>query len=186
MTHVAGHASVIDRMSHALGIVAPHTNTVSQKQNTSTVTNTSDTLKKGDTVSLSKTAIAKDPFASKNTHSHAQTTGYGDWQPFKSSKTGAAVGAMSGMPFGLVASFTTAAVVAGVSKDYRMAIVTGASVFVASVGAASVGGAVGYKARSMNVDLTEPPMGSMHDSPAQVVANEKKADEVWKKAFKQR
>lgn len=186
MTHIAGHP-VIDRMAHALGISPAHTHTSTSQENPKP-TNTIDALKKGDSVEIqSKTSSLKNSvqiaFANESTpHSH-ETTGYGDWKPFKSSKTGAAVGAMSGFPLGLTAGSVSLVAVAALSKDYKTAIAVGASVFVTSVVAGSVGGAVGYKARSMNVDLTEPPMGSMNDSPAQVVANEKKADEVWKKAL---
>jgi hypothetical protein len=187
MTHVAGHASVIDRMSHALGIAKPHTTTPTTTENQNTTVG-ADSLKSGDTLNIkSKGNGVKSielAFA-KHEHTNTQDTikKYEEWKPFKSSKTGAAVGAMSGFPLGLTAGAAATVAVAALSKDYKTAVAVGASVFVTSVVAGSVGGAVGYKARSMNVDLTEPPMGTMYDSPAQVVENEKRADAVWKKAL---
>lgn len=188
MTHIAGHP-VIDRMAHALGIAPAHTHAPIAPENINPKPS-GEALKKGDSVDIqTKTSSLKNnvqiAFANESTPHYHETTGYGDWKPFKSSKTGAAVGAMSGFPLGLTAGMASTVAVAALSKDYKTAIAVGASVFVTSVVAGSVGGAVGYKARSMNVDLTEPPMGSMNDSPAQVVANEKKADAVWKEAFKQ-
>lgn len=175
MTHVNGHP-IIDRMSHSLGIAPKHTHDANQIQPNTTVQ--SKTLTEGDKVNVN---------TNKNQvifGEHKHNVGKAEsWVPFKSSQTGTAVGLMSGQVFGTVAALGTAAVVGAISKNPKMAIATGASVYVASLASGAIAGTVGYKARSMNVDTTEPPMGTMFDTPKQVSENIKKRDEVWKKAF---
>lgn len=175
MTHVNGHP-VIDRMTHALGITPKHTNVQNENTNQNQIQNKS--LSESDKLNVSNN---KNQVVFGN---HKHNVGKAEsWVPFKSSQTGTAVGLMSGQVFGTVAALGTAAIVGAVSKNPKMAIATGASVYIASLASGAISGTVGYKARSMNVDTTEPPMGTMYDSPQQVVENEKKRDEVWKKAL---
>jgi hypothetical protein len=58
----------------------------------------------------------------------------------------------------------------------------GSSVFLTSMGAGAIAGAVGYKTRSMNIDTTEPPIGSMFDTPEQARINMEKSRQTWEKA----
>lgn len=175
MTHVNGHP-VIDHMSHAFGIAPKHTHDVNQTQQNSQVQ--SKTLTEGDKVNV--TTNKNQVVFGEHKHNVGKAE---SWIPFKSSQTGTAVGLMSGQVFGMVAGFGTAAVVGAISKNPKMAIATGASVYVASLASGAISGTIGYKARSMNVDTTEPPMGTMYDTPQQVTENIKKRDDVWKKAL---
>lgn len=186
MTHIAGHSSVIDKLAHTFGIAKPHDQTTPTNTANTTDATQKSPLQKGDNLNIENKSATSELKTAKPilfAHSHSQpvdaSKAYSEWKPFKSVQTGAAVGAMSGFPFGLTAGFASAVAVGKLSKDYKMALAVGASVFVTSVAAGAVGGAVGYKTRSMNIDTTEPPMGTMFDSPAQAKKNMEVADKKW-------
>lgn len=186
MTHIAGHSSVIDKLAHTFGIAKPHAQTTPTNTANTTDATQKSPLQKGDNLNIENKSATSELKTAKPilfAHSHSQpvdaSKAYSEWKPFKSSQTGAAVGAMSGFPFGLTAAFASTVAVASLSKDYKMALAVGASVFVTSVAAGAVGGAVGYKVRGMNIDTTEPPMGTMLDTPAQAKKNMEVADKKW-------
>lgn len=185
MSHIEGHP-VIDRLAHTFGIAKPHNHTPAQTENTSSTEKSP--LKDGDSLKVNKTNTSNLKVAPQVSFGHTHTEDvakkYAEWVPFKSSKTGAAVGAMSGQIFGVVAGFGSAAAIAGISKDYKMALAVGAGVYIASLGAGAVGGAVGYKTRGMNIDTTEPPMGTMLDTPEQAKKNMEAAQKKWDTVFK--
>lgn len=176
MTHVNGHP-VIDKMAHAFGIAPKHTH---NENNTNATTSVgAKTLSETDKVNVpSKNQVVF------GEHKHNISKNTDNWVPFKSSQTGTAVGAMTGQITGTVAGFASAAIVAGVTKNYKMAAIVGGSVYLTSLGVGAIAGTVGYKTRSMNVDTTEPAWGSMNDTPAQAKENMKKMDDAWSKAFK--
>lgn len=166
MTHIAGHPT-IDRMMHAVGdIFTPkhnHTHPTPAQQ-----------------PAAPTTLAPKDQLEFKSQNKGIPATQ--EWVPFKSSKTGAAVGAMTGVIVGTVAGFASAAAIGVFAKDPKMALAVGSSVFLTSMGAGAIAGAVGYKTRSMNIDTTEPPIGSMFDTPEQARINMEKSRQTWEKA----
>lgn len=166
MTHISGHPT-IDRVAHSISdIFTPkHQHAQPAQEPVKPAI-----LAPQDQVSLKSTA--KGIPATQ------------DWVPFKSSKTGAAVGAMTGVIVGTVAGFASAAAIGIFAKDPKMALAVGSSVFLTSMGAGAIAGAVGYKTRSMNIDTTEPPIGSMFDTPEQARINMEKSKQTWEKAFK--
>lgn len=158
MTHIAGHP-VIDRMLHAVTDwgKSPHHH--------------------HDTPTPQSEAKAK-ALGSDHVHVQTRTGKEKEWVPFKSSQTGAAVGAMTGQIVGTVAGVASAAIVSITSKNVKMGLAVGASVYLTSLGVGAISGAVGYKARSMGVDTTEPPIGSMFDTPQQAAENMRRARET--------
>jgi hypothetical protein len=192
MCHIVGHPT-IDKFAHKLGIVKPHNHDVNTSQKTNNKEQTSSlsqedniSIKKSDSTSTNKTifSIPKHNHNSIENLKVKTAKDYDSWVPFKSSKTGAAVGAMSGQIFGMTAGFASAAIVAGVSKNYKMALIVGATVYATSLAAGAVGGAVGYKTRGMNIDTTEPPMGTLFDTQEEAKKNMEKSEKKWSTVFK--
>ncbi|PIQ24194.1 hypothetical protein COW36_10255 [bacterium (Candidatus Blackallbacteria) CG17_big_fil_post_rev_8_21_14_2_50_48_46] len=166
MTHISGHPT-LDRMMHAAGSIF----TPNHQHGTSAPAQTTETP---------AFLGPQDQLVVKGANGIPATQEA--WVPFKSSKTGAAVGAMTGVIVGTVAGFASAAAIGVLAKDPKMALSVGASVYLTSIGAGAVAGAVGYKTRSMNIDTTEPPMGSLFDTPEQARINMEKSKQIWEKA----
>jgi hypothetical protein len=171
MSHIEGHP-VIDQLYHTFERFTGKSKPA-DPPNSATEKQVAGGLSLQDTHSIS------------HQHHKKGIQAYENWEPFKSVKTGAAVGAMSGVIVGTVAGFASAAAVGLLGKDPKTALIVGGTVFATSIGTGAITGAVGYKVRSMNIDLTEPPMGSLYDTPAQARENMKKADEVWQKALQE-
>lgn len=168
MTHIDGHPT-LDRMMHTIsGVFKPKESQTQPAQAPQTPS--------------APAALATQDRLSFHTH----PTGIPkqrQWVPFQSVQTGAAVGAMTGVIVGTIAGFASAAAIGVFAKDAKMALAVGSSVFLTSMGAGAISGAVGYKTRSMNIDTTEPPIGSMFDTPEQARLNIERSRQTWERAL---
>lgn len=188
MCHIVGNPTV-DRLAHKLGIVKPHEhktqNESSEKKVEASSLSKSDSVKFDVKVKTEQKNIFSIPKHNHNIENLKAKTSkdYDSWVPFKSVKTGAAVGAMSGQIFGMTVGFASAAIVAGITKNYKMALIVGGTVYATSLAAGAVGGAVGYKTRGMNIDTTEPPMGTLFDTKEESKKNIEKSNQKWEKVL---